>query len=1047
MIYPLYNKTCYSLLESCISARELVQFAFKNEIEYIGIADFGNLHSIVELSMECEKHNIKPVIGAEVKISTQDSCLMYAMNNDGYRNLSSILSIMHLSGKGYVAFDSISDHVSGVSCIFMPGLHCMSRKNYIRDLGISLNKSKLNWYVGCDIRKNRFASQYMSSEFQRPVLAINQACFLYAEDKIAHDVLLCIKNKKYLSDVNRPKSTADMRILTKEAYMEMYKDIPFCLENTKRFAEMSKFTLCLSSPILPKYNQNDVKYMHDLVTKNLQDKINTGHIMPEDYNMYKQRLDYEMHVIDSMGFVSYFLIVSDFVCFAKDNGVAVGIGRGSGAGSLVAWCLRIIDIDPIKFDLVFERFLNPGRVSMPDFDIDFGPSGRDKVIEYVRNKYGENCVAGIVTFGSLSSRAVLKDVGRVMQIPYSVTDTLSKRIKVVYGKPDSLEDTYKNDTAFANQINSDGALKRVLDISIKLEGLPRHPSAHAAGIVIHMNPITDVVPVMLDVHSNMPLIQVTMQHAEMLGLIKFDFLGLTALEIIQDCLACCDRNLDLLSIPHNDKEVFKMLNDGYTVGVFQFETQGMTKLIHDINVDDIEDLIAVIALYRPGPMENIPLFLESKKHIKEIDYPYPALKEILKNTYGVIVYQEQIIKIVQEVAGFSLSEADLMRRSMGKKKVKDMENLADDFIRRTYEKQGGDMETAKDFFDKYVYPFANYGFNRAHAAAYAIIGYQMAYLKKHYTLEFICASMSHEQNNTDKLKKLGYEAKKMGIKFLAPNINESEDKFTIKDGCILFSLGAIKNVGTHNIEDIYKMRNNQKFRSSKHFKEIIRPNTRELEALMNAGAFNALDESMEDNDELFLFEDVVTVSDLSASDKLNKQKSVIGFYIDKTPIDLYPIKNLHFKLISVFDTKHRSVFIIEDVQLINKSEQSYILCSVTDGYGVMSIVFDDGYDVTDLKKYIDKVCCCFIKRAKNKLLSGFDLVIVDEYVRNLASIEILVNDKQQMQYIKQLLGKCSKGSSRIILYIDNQCLEVDRICPDINYLNSLSNMKWVGNAH
>lgn len=1067
MICPIYIKTCYSLLESCITPEALVKFAKKNGYESIGIADTGNLHGIVEMSCECAKNNIKLIVGVEINISQDYSCLIYAMNKTGYKNLSYIVTAMRLSNDEYISVESISSHAQGIQVIVMPGIHCLPKKHSIYELGNALNAYNISWYVGCDPRKNKHESGYMSSEFHKPVIAVSKACFLYEDDQIAHDVALCIKHKKYLADLNRPKSMADMKALTPDEYQNLYQDMPFCLENAQRFANMADFAMELRKPLLPSYGEYEVSELRDVTLRNLEHKITTGIIPPECAGAYHERLKYEIDAINQMKFVSYFLIVSDFVRFAKENSVPVGPGRGSGAGSLVAWCLSITDIDPIKFGLVFERFLNPGRVSMPDFDIDFGPSGREKVIQYVQAKYGADSVAGIVTFGSLSSRAVLKDVGRVMQVPYSKTDSLSKRVQVVFGKPDSLADTYKNDELFAKEINADVNLQKVLHIASKLEGLPRHTSAHAAGIIISQQPIYEIIPLMRDVNSQMPLTQVSMQYAEMLGLIKFDFLGLTALEIIQDCIESIQQNplnalsaMSISSMPDHDVSVFKMLNDGYTAGIFQFEGHGMTKLIHDVHVTNIEDLIAIVSLYRPGPMDNIPLFIKSKRDPGSVKYTYPALESILGNTYGVIIYQEQIIKIAQEIAGFSLSEADLVRRNMGKKKVDEMESMSADFIHRVHVKQGGDLQVARDFFQKQVYPFANYGFNKAHAAAYAMIGYAMAYLKTHHTAQFMATAMTYEQNNAEKLQHLIYEAKRLKIKILPPDINTSTDKFLVKNDDILCSLLAIKHVGMHNVDDILSARSAKSFISVKDFQRRINPNKREMESLIGAGVFDSCEVIQEDlNESLSLFADVCSDQCSQSStqqefldtfSKLKQQKHLLGFYIDETPIDMYPLANLRIKSMSQIANganKAKIAFMIEECKTIHKSSKQYAICSIIDRYGANSLLLRNQEDVRNADTVIDQVCCCDVEVSADGRLIGSSLMPIEEYLRQIRSIEILAQSLDDINAMKFLVSERKIGDTAIVVYLDQQPITLGKVQCDLTLTRGLKGMKWVANAH
>ncbi|MBR4927649.1 MAG: DNA polymerase III subunit alpha, partial [Alphaproteobacteria bacterium] len=566
----------------------------------------------------------------------------------------------------------------------------------------------------------------------------------------------------------------------------------------------------------------------------------------EERQRYKERLDYELSVIKQMGFPGYFLIVADFIQWSKANGVPVGPGRGSGAGSVVAWCLTITNIDPLRFNLLFERFLNPERVNMPDFDVDFCQENRGKTIEYVQNNYGFDHVAQIITFGKLQAKAVIRDVGRVLQIPYPVVDRLSKLVPNELGI--TLKEAIEKEPEFENQARSEESIKHLLEIALKLEGLNRNSSTHAAGVVIGNKPLDQIVPIYKDPSSDMPVTQYNMKFVEDASLIKFDFLGLKTLTTIKktaDLIRLRGIEIDENDLPLEDEETFALLKSANTSGVFQLESAGMRKILHDMQPDKIEDIVALVSLYRPGPMDSIPSYIARKKGTEEPDYLHPMLEGILKETYGIMIYQEQVMQISQVMAGYTLGGADLLRRAMGKKIKEEMVRQRGIFIEGATAK-GVDKKVAENVFDKMA-KFAEYGFNKSHAAAYAYIAYQTAYLKAHYPVEFMAATMTLDKINTDKLAFFKNDLDQMKIKVLPPDINKSGVDFTVENGCVRYALSAVKNVGEAGMQAVVAERDkNGPFKSIEDFAKRMDSsvlNKRYIENLAKAGAFECLEKN------------------------------------------------------------------------------------------------------------------------------------------------------------------------------------------------------------
>ncbi|MCZ6744460.1 MAG: DNA polymerase III subunit alpha, partial [Alphaproteobacteria bacterium] len=755
----------------------------------------------------------------------------------------------------------------------------------------------------------------------------------------AHDALICIAEGAYVADGARRKLTPEHRFKTAAEMRALFADLPEAADNTLVVAKRCAFKLSPRSPILPAFPVADgvteAEALRSEAEEGLERRLET-HVFAASMDEagrkkaarpYRERLEYELGVIADMGYPGYFLIVADFIKWAKGNDIPVGPGRGSGAGSVVAWSLTITDLDPLRFGLLFERFLNPDRVTMPDFDIDFCQDRRDEVISYVQQKYGRGRVAQIITFGKLQARAALRDVGRVLGMPYGQVDRICKLVPNNPANPVGLADAIASEPQLQEMRADDATVARLLDIAQKLEGLYRHASTHAAGVVIGDRPLDATIPLYRDPRSDMPVTQFSMKYVEMAGLVKFDFLGLKTLTVLERARALIAESgvtLDLSGLAFDDAATYEMLTRGETTGVFQLESSGMRDVLRKLRPDSFEDIIALVALFRPGPMDNIPRYIACKHGNEQPDYLHPSLEQILKPTFGVMIYQEQVMQIAQVLAGYSLGSADVLRYAMGKKVKSEMEEQRRHFIDGAVAR-GVDEGTARHIFEQ-VYKFAGYGFNKSHAAAYALIAYQTAYLKANYPVEFLAASMTLDLGNTDKLNAFRQELERLGIRLLPPDINASAAVFAVETGpagerAIRYALGALKNVGVQAMEAVVKEREeNGPFTDLFDFAgrcDSKAINKRQLESLASAGAFDGLNanraqvlgavealvqhssvmasERGSAQESLFSIDDDLAlhakplpdVADWPVIERLRHEFEAIGFYLSAHPLDAY----------------------------------------------------------------------------------------------------------------------------------------------------------------
>jgi len=870
--------TQYSICEGAIKIDELAAYCKTNKIKSAGLADSYNLCGALEFSEKLSKVGTQPIIGTQINLRIENNIgkiTLYATSEQGYKNLTKLSSSSYLNNKETEDPScELNDLIlNNEDLILLTGNYYnffgkLFYSNKIKDFEkiIKTLKNTFNERMYFEIQRHgeneekNFENYLLNlSKTQGiPLIATQEVFYLKGDMYEAHDALTCIGEKNFVEDKNRFKYSNQHYLKNEEELLKLYADIPEALENNYNFHLRFNYKPKKSKPILPSIANGQSSSPEDELTKQAKEglenrikniilKKNSKISNEQIKNIYNDRLLHEINIINSMNYASYFLIVSDYIKWAKKNFIPVGPGRGSGAGSLVAYCLDITDLDPIEFDLIFERFLNPDRISMPDFDIDFCEEKRDQVFEYLKSKYKDG-VAHIITFGKLRARMVLRDVGRVLGLPYGHVDKICKMVPFDPSRPLTLQESIDREPRFKEEVRNNKKVKKLLDLSLKLEGLNRNMATHAAGVVIAGNKLAEQFPLYVDHSSNLilPSTQYDMYSSENAGLVKFDLLGLKTLTVIDKTikrLKLKNIELDISKINRNDKEIFSLLSTGETTGLFQLESAGMRDAIKQMKPNKFDDIIALVALYRPGPMSNIPIYNDCKNGIKEPDYIHPTLKKILKPTYGIIIYQEQVMQIAQTLAGFTAGEADILRRAMGKKKKAELDKQKERFINGALT-NGIEKDVANYVFTK-IEPFAQYGFNKSHAAAYALIAYQTAYLKTYHKEDFIAATMSTELTNTSKLREFVEELKRLNIKIVRPSINKSFTEFKAIDEKLFYGLGAIKNVGFEAVSNIVKEREkNGKFKTFMDFinrVDIKDVNKLQLEGLVKAGVFDEFD--------------------------------------------------------------------------------------------------------------------------------------------------------------------------------------------------------------
>jgi DNA polymerase-3 subunit alpha len=877
---PLRCRTPYSLLEGAIKIPDLAKRCKELRIPAIGLTDTNNVCAALEFSETLASVGIQPILGCTLMIDTQDqdnkftphgtqeyagTLAVLAQSEIGYQNLMKLSSQTFLDVADtelpHVKVSNLLSHAEGLIVLtgggdgFINKLICAGQLDKA-EFWLEKLKSGFPNRLYIELQRHGLAHEQQAEphlidfayDLALPLVATNEPYFLDKDMHKAHDALLAISEGSYVLEPDRRHVSDQHHLKMPEAMQELFADIPEAIENTIDIAKRCAFRSPKRAPILPSFGDGEGSegdLLKQQAHEGLEQRLKT--VEPSaPREEYFERLAFELNVIDQMGFPGYFLIVSDFIKWAKDQKIPVGPGRGSGAGSVVAWALTITDLDPLRYGLLFERFLNPERISMPDFDIDFCQERRGEVIHYVQEKYGKDQVAHIITFGTLQARAVVRDVGRVLQMPLGQVDRLAKLVPSNPASPVTLAEAIKLEPALQRERDSEPAVAELLNMALQLEGLYRNASTHAAGVVIGDRPLNELVPLYRDPRSDIPATQFTMKWVEKAGLVKFDFLGLKTLTVIDRALkylAKQGRDLDIDAVPVDDKKAYKLLADGYSQGVFQLESSGMRDTLRKMAPDSIEELTALISLYRPGPMRNIDSYINRKFGREDISYHHDSLEEILKETYGIIIYQEQVMQIAQVLSGYSLGDADILRRAMGKKDKEEMARQMSRFVDGAAER-GVKSVLAREIFNL-VNEFAGYGFNKSHAAAYAMISYRTAYLKAHHPIEFIAASMSLDINNVDKLALFRQETVRMGHEIVPPCVNNSQADFEVQDGKILYALGAIKNVGLEAMSHVIHVREEGgPFKDLFDFARRVDArivNKRAYENLAKAGAFDALE--------------------------------------------------------------------------------------------------------------------------------------------------------------------------------------------------------------
>ncbi|MEO5378223.1 MAG: DNA polymerase III subunit alpha [Magnetococcus sp. DMHC-6] len=988
----LHVHSCYSLLTSQAKPEALIAQAVKFRMPALALTDQGNLFAAIPFYTGCLKAGIKPILGAQITVvanhrdlsqrpdrEIRDQLILLCRNQIGWKNLLILLSVGYLDGfheKPRVDLGLLRQHNKGLLALsaglkggvgrLLAAGKMVEAEQLAKNLvelyqdetfpGFYLELQRMNLPGEETVNQEAIA---LAHRLGIPLVASTDVHFMTPKDQRAQDALLCVGLTRTLYEENRPRYNEHHAFTPPQEMADLFQDLPEALANTLQIAKRCNLQLELGKTILPDYElpkgENLESWLRREAVHGLEERLNI-YVLPRfpesDHTKiqeeYRHRLDYELDVILQMGFPGYFLIVSDFIRWAKKSNIPVGPGRGSGAGSLVAWSLLITDLDPIRYQLLFERFLNPERVSMPDFDVDFCMDQRDKVIQYVRNKYGHDRVAQIITFGGLQARAVLRDVGRVLELPYGRVDRIAKLIPNVLGI--TLSDAIKQEERLKILMDEEPEIRELIELSLSLEGLPRSAGTHAAGVVMANGPLTDLVPLYRDPRSEMPVTQFNMGDVEKAGLVKFDFLGLKTLTVIAEALKLINSNLalqnqvpiDINQIDLEDKKTFQLLKEGRTRGVFQLESSGMREILKRLAPDTFEEIIALVALYRPGPLGSgmVDDFINRKAGRVAVEYPLPQLEPILNETFGVILYQEQVMKIAQVLAGYSLGGADLLRRAMGKKKPQEMASQREIFLTGSG-KNGIDPKKAEYIFDL-MEKFAGYGFNKSHSAAYALISYQTAWIKAHFPLAFLAATLTCDMLNTDKVILFIRECREMEITVLPPDINRSEGRFTVEGEAIRYSLAAIKNVGEGAVEAIIAARRQgQPFSGLFDLCRRVGPshyNRRMMEHIIKAGGFDsltpnrasllaALPAAMEQGSKrqeekslgiLNLFdaidepmegavsrEELPNCPDLNPEEKLTFEKEALGFYITGHPLDRYQEEFTRYGLENMITLKQR----------------------------------------------------------------------------------------------------------------------------------------------
>jgi DNA polymerase-3 subunit alpha len=1093
----LHVHSAYSLAEGAVHPKDLVKLCKKNHMPAVAVTDTGNMFGALEFATEAAKSGIQPIIGCQIRLGIAGHQLvLLAQSETGYRNLCKLVSDSFLEGDPaetpHVDWEDLEICHEGLICLTggtkgPVGQYLLH--NQTKDAGEAIKRLKKIFvgrlYIELQrhglIEEQRIEPTLIDLAYKHdiPLVATND-CFFAARDMHeAHDALLCIAEGRYITEDNRRRETKEHYFKSAEEMRELFADLPEAADNTLVIAQRCHFLLKSINPILPPFATEGGRSENDEIAAQAREGLEwrlENFVYPlseksdETAKPYRDRLAYELDVIQKMGFSGYFLIVSDFIKWAKENNIPVGPGRGSGAGSVVAWALRITDLDPLRFGLLFERMLNPERVSMPDFDVDFCQERRDEVIRYVQNRYGYDRVAQIITFGKLQARAVVRDTGRVLQMPYGQVDRIAKMIPANPAAPVTLAEALAADADLRAEIAKEETSEKLISIALKLEGLYRHASTHAAGVVIGDRPLHELLPMYRDPRSDMPVTQFNMKYVESAGLVKFDFLGLKTMTVIQKTVELINEagsDIDILKVPLDDEKSYRIMASGNSTGIFQLESSGMRDTLRRMKPDRFGDVIALVALYRPGPMDNIPKYIEIKDGKAEPDYMHPKLKPYLEETYGIMIYQEQVMQAAQALSGYTLGGADLLRRAMGKKIKAEMDAQRDRFVKGAMEHNQVSESRASYIFDQ-IEKFAGYGFNKSHAAAYALIAYWTAWLKANYPKEFMAASMTLDSGNTDKLAVFKQGLDQMGLKLLPPDINKSGAEFRVEGDAIRYALAALKGVGAEAMKSLVAERDrNGPFKSLQDMVERLEGGTmnkKQFEQLASAGAFDALEpnraksaanaetclrhaqardeERKAGQSNLFGGESSGQGSALALADaapwdpleRLRHEFDAIGFYVSAHPLDTKAGQLERMGIVQVMDIPEQlayrssamidmaGVLIRKQIKVSPKNGNKYAFLQLSDASGVYEVtLFSETLaaardTLVEGEAFLLKILA--EQREEQIRYTAQSIQPLDAALsRKISEVHIHLANEKPVPQLKTLLDNEGRGSAKIVVFI------------------------------
>ena len=1101
----LHLHSAYSLAEGAIKIGDLIALCVGQSMPAVAVTDTNNLFGAMEFALSAGKAGVQPIFGCQLTVGKDEHQLvLLAQSEIGYKNLCKIVSASYINDNEHAevtaTYETLETYAKGIICL------SGGMKGAIAQAVLHGQKDKAEQEV---TRLNTIFKDAFYIELQRhglpdedkaedelidlsyahdvPLVATNDCYFRDIGAYEAHDALLCISEGRYISEEDRRKVTPQHYFKSASEMIDLFKDLPEAIQNTVVIAQRCSYLLKTIDPILPPFETESKRpEVEELAVQSkdgLQWRLDkfvykegmSKSEQKEAAKPYWDRLDFELGIINQMGFPGYFLICSDFIKWSKEQSIPVGPGRGSGAGSIVAWSLQITDLDPLELGLLFERFLNPERVSMPDFDVDFCQDRRDEVIKYVQERYGHDHVAQIITFGKLQARAVVRDVGRVLQMSYGQVDRIAKMIPNNPAAPMTLQEALNADPDLRLERKKDETQGKLIDIALQLEGLYRHASTHAAGVVIGDRPLDELVPLYRDARSDMPVTQYNMKYVEQAGLVKFDFLGLKTMTVVQKSLNIIKEEtgveIDALEIPLDDPKAYELIARGDTVGVFQLESAGMRDMLRKVKPTRFEDIIALVSLYRPGPMDNIPKYISVKEGREEPDYMHPVLQPFLEETYGLMIYQEQVMQAAQSLAGYTLGGADLLRRAMGKKIKAEMDNQRKMFVDGAKEHHNVPEKKSSEIFDQ-IAKFAGYGFNKSHAAAYALIAYWTAWLKANHPVEFMTASMTLDLGNTEKLGIFKQDIDKMGMKLLTPDLNKSHADFNVENGAVRYALAALKGVGEQAMVQIIEEREkNGIYKGLEDFAQRLDPkamNKRQFEQLVCAGAFDSLHENraeMSSGAEIVLryaqslqeernsgqvslfgdeggggglgLPDLPVAKNWDPLEKLAREFKAVGFYLSAHPLDTRQAQFERMKIVSLshveedIKNKQKAAYLMAGVLLKKQEKMSqkgnkYAFLQLSDPTGIFEVtIFSE--TLNNAREYLV---------AGTALLLNVEVEQTEDQIRytshklqpledalegKIHEIHIHLSTGDAAPKIKKLLDESGKGRSKITLFahLDN----------------------------